>query len=46
MCRLRQEIMTQFDPKFEVPSGRKTACNTGFALGGVLEQICKFAFLL
>ena len=35
MCRLTQNIMTQYDPKCEVLSGREPACNSTFAIGGV-----------
>jgi hypothetical protein len=34
--------MTQFDPKFEVPSGRKTACNSTLAIGGVSSPLDSF----
>jgi hypothetical protein len=35
--------MTQFDPKFEVPSGRKTACNSTYkklAVQWLNEALC------
>ena len=35
MCRLTQNIMTPYDPKCEVLSGREPACNSTFAIGGV-----------
>jgi hypothetical protein len=42
MCRLTQNIMTPFDPKFEVLSGREPACNSTLAIGGVPSPLDSF----